>query len=523
MELKISDKKIPIEDQYNIIIGKFEDTFEDLKNKNSVFRNFNQFSSLSIRELLLFIIDNEEKYNEFEELFKLIDILENYQDKIFHNITLLNQTNDLISEIESDINYFELNKKKNELEHKLELSLLKSKSSKISAKTDLIDKLKKRISNNRNRLEYLKEDYLKYKNQVEQINIRIDNLKLSIKELNRQKKKSFKQINKITRDMESNQSGKKDKLAVKSGTLTNAEKIQKLRREAKESHYKINEIKTKIRESSNKLNEVMPRFSEIKEDYENLEEAITRDQEQINKIKLELQEELNNSKELESLDSKFEDFDSIKSPETLKNQLNELKNRLKYIKSSSPDLGKNENKNYANLKEKTKNLIDQIDKKKERYLFQFNEEEYSPSIEEYREFELFLRRIEQNLNYFLDEINLHTDFSLNLSKNEKDFILKSNFIRNKKENILFGDLTTPEKVFFVTMFYITLKLQIKKNTIIFSNLFINDDFNKRGSIFRTIRKSLPILKEKFGMYSFIFIISNLEIKKPIKDVKIIRI
>ena len=120
---------------------------------------------------------------------------------------------------------------------------------------------------------------------------------------------------------------------------------------------------------------------------------------------------------------------------------------------------------------------------------------------------------------------MKASFRLLLSKDNQKFIIQLNFIRNNKESIDFNELTTPEKIFFVIILYISFELQIDKHNIIFSNLIIPVEFNKAGSIFRTIRKIIPIFeKEKnFGKFNLIFIFSNLEMKKEVKNLKIIKI
>ncbi|GAG03919.1 unnamed protein product, partial [marine sediment metagenome] len=84
---------------------------------------------------------------------------------------------------------------------------------------------------------------------------------------------------------------------------------------------------------------------------------------------------------------------------------------------------------------------------------------------------------------------------------------------------------TPEKIFFCIVFYISIKIHINIENIIFSNLSIPSKYNKAGSILRTIRKILPVFEreEVLSKFNLIFIISNLEMKKEIKNLKIINI
>ena len=104
------------------------------------------------------------------------------------------------------------------------------------------------------------------------------------------------------------------------------------------------------------------------------------------------------------------------------------------------------------------------------------------------------------------------------------FYIRSHFTRNNKEQITFDELTTPEKIFFIIICYISIEIQLKNKNIVFSNLFIPSNYNKAGSIFRTIRKILPLFEsEDFAEFNLIFILSNLEMKKEIKNLKIITI
>jgi hypothetical protein len=73
--------------------------------------------------------------------------------------------------------------------------------------------------------------------------------------------------------------------------------------------------------------------------------------------------------------------------------------------------------------------------------------------------------------------------------------------------------------------YLSIKMLQKSKTILFSNIFIPESYNKRGSIFRTIRKLVQIFERNssFSDYTFVFIISNLELKKQMENIKIIKI
>jgi hypothetical protein len=133
--------------------------------------------------------------------------------------------------------------------------------------------------------------------------------------------------------------------------------------------------------------------------------------------------------------------------------------------------------------------------------------------------------LETLINKFLFQINLKTNFRILLSNDNKNFFIQIGFTRNNKEKISFEELTTPEKIFFIIVCNISIELQVKNHNIVFSNLFIPTIYNKAGSIFRTIRKMLPLFdtEEYLSKFNLIFILSNLEMKKEVKNVKIITI
>jgi hypothetical protein len=80
-------------------------------------------------------------------------------------------------------------------------------------------------------------------------------------------------------------------------------------------------------------------------------------------------------------------------------------------------------------------------------------------------------------------------------------------------------------VFLVISLYLSIEIILNSKNIIFSNLFIPNEYNKRGSLYRTIRKVLPLFEKDSDLKDFdlVFIISNLEMKKPIDNIKIIKI
>ena len=89
----------------------------------------------------------------------------------------------------------------------------------------------------------------------------------------------------------------------------------------------------------------------------------------------------------------------------------------------------------------------------------------------------------------------------------------------------FTELTTPEKVFFLIILCISIQINLNFENIVFSNLILPNEYNKRGSVYRTLRKIIPVFENENSLKSInlVFVISNLEMKKSIENLKIITI
>ncbi|MFW9969960.1 MAG: hypothetical protein ACFFDF_07145, partial [Candidatus Odinarchaeota archaeon] len=160
-----------------------------------------------------------------------------------------------------------------------------------------------------------------------------------------------------------------------------------------------------------------------------------------------------------------------------------------------------------------------------KLLININEKEISKCLNQFKELENSLSSIEHCMNIFLLEINLKSQIRIIVSEDQKKLFINLIFVRKEDTQITFEELTTPEKIFFIIVLYVSINLQIKKSNIIFSNISLSSQYNKAGSIYRTIRKILPIFERdaQFSDTNLIFIISKLEIKKQIKNLNIITI
>ena len=154
-----------------------------------------------------------------------------------------------------------------------------------------------------------------------------------------------------------------------------------------------------------------------------------------------------------------------------------------------------------------------------------NEKEVAKSFENFKNFEIMIHDLEILVNNFLKEIHIEITYQLVVSNDKVAFLIQTKFIRNYKENINFEGLTTPEKIYYIIAFFLSINILMKSENILFSNLFIPNIYNKGGSIYRTIRKILPIFEtnDKLTNFKLIFLMSNLELKKEIENLKVLKV
>ena len=460
-------------------------------------------------------------YSLCEKAPNMLILFNKYRNVIIKNIETVSQ---YTQTIELLILQFKLNlilKLKENLLNEIEIRRELQKSSDFTASSDLLNKLNESLVINKKKLEYLEEDYFKHRNQIDQFKITLDSLRLKVEKLTKQKKEYFSNINKITREMGGNSNNQEHKLEDNldfDENLTNSQRIRALQKRARETQNEINRINSRFSKTKLKYEEFRPLFETYEQDYQRIIEMIELDEKKISELESKLELKINISRNSMPLD-KIK-LQSIRTIQEIENDIKEADSEIKVISFQGID-PKNFNKCTNKIKEFDKFLSDngseiKIDK---------NVGELKGIFKAYQKFEINVDELESIINKFLVEVNLKASFRLLLSKDNQKFIIQLNFIRNNKESIDFNELTTPEKIFFVIILYISFELQIDKHNIIFSNLIIPVEFNKAGSIFRTIRKIIPIFeKEKnFGKFNLIFIFSNLEMKKEVKNLKIIKI
>jgi len=83
-------------------------------------------------------------------------------------------------------------------------------------------------------------------------------------------------------------------------------------------------------------------------------------------------------------------------------------------------------------------------------------------------------------------------------------------------------MTTPEKIFFIICFCITIEILKNKCNVLFSNLLIPKEYNKKGSINRTFTKIIPIFLESSDLKNktLTFAISGFKLTKDLEKIKI---
>ncbi|MHA1149306.1 MAG: hypothetical protein ACTSR8_13810 [Promethearchaeota archaeon] len=422
--------------------------------------------------------------------------------------------------------YKYIQKKEEQLEIERVIANFKQKSSDLSAKSNLLKKLEDALKENKKRLYYFEEDYFKIENQVNQIEKEIKKKKNKIKELNDTKKNAFNQINKITREMEGKNPKKEDLALIhQKSSISRYEQIKNLRNIAKECQLEVKKLTNLLNEKQAYLKNITPNYQKIKKDYEDLKLIIKNNSNRIKNLKdeIENQIELSNEKSIENLE--ISNLNFTRTSDEIAIEIKNLQYQKQYILKNPGLIGENSkffeyiNKSFEDLTENIKNLKNEIVKTNK-------EEEIIQSIEVFREIERIIEDLQIILNKFLRIINLKTSLNVVLNKESTEFQIDISIFRSKKkEPLSFDELTTPEKIFFVMVLFLSIHIYLDKNQIIFCNYLLPAKFNKRGSIYRTIKKILPQFREdkKLTNFNLIFIISNLEMKKPIENIKIINI
>jgi hypothetical protein len=520
----IGSKEVQIQDRFTMITGKFKKNLLT-KFKNEIFLEISQeLNTISMEKFIILLQEEIENFRDLLKATKILKFLNEYRKTLNNNINLSSQYNEIAKNLILILRCNALLKKKEDLSRELELSNLYKKASDIAASTDLLNKLYQSSALNKKKLKLFEEDYFQREKQIEQIKETMNEYDSKIKQLVNQKKQCFRKINRITLEMAGDTPESKNdiKIIESSNNLSNAEKIQSLQKKAKEIQFEINSIMFKKSQTQLKLKELTPAYETLKNDYQSLLNIINNDENRIKTLQSKLKTSLIYSEisEIQDIDLK-----TLRSRNEIENDIMKIDDELSKCIFPQDYFNPQKPTNLSLITRKLSEFEKKVKNDEFNLIINIKEKEISDSFEQFKNLERSLTDIEDLINKFLSEINIKSQFRIITSKDLTNFFVGLEFIRDNKENLKFEELTTPEKIFFILVFYISIKLFSKTEIIIFSNVSVLSKYNKAGSIYRTIRKILPVFKTDPSLvkYNLVFIISNLELKKDIKNLKIITI
>ncbi|MHA2282898.1 MAG: hypothetical protein ACXAC5_18810 [Promethearchaeota archaeon] len=527
LKFSIGSKEISIQERFTLIKGKFKrDQFENLKNQ-AFTKLLEEINLISLDKFINVYQGRSDKFGNIEKSLEMLKLFEKFNKIMEENIEIVIQYYEFIQSV---ILIFKLNilqKNKEQLLKELEITERFKQSSDIKAITNLLHKLNESMDSNKKKLAYLEEDYFQRKDQNDQFSKQVNDYTSRIQELTELKKSCFSQINKITREMSGNSIGQKEKsegIIEIDSNLTNAQKIKTLQRRAKEIQIEIRELNSKLGEVNLRYDEFNPIYQTYKQDYVNLVEIIKSDANKIEDLQFKLREEI---KEVETgtyQNHEKIDLNLIRSRQDIEEAINNINSELESISLPNNIIDSQNPEDLSLIIEKLNHINNTVNALEKDDRLSKEESEFKEIFESFQKLEMIISDLENLINIFSSKINLKLHFQVLLSDNNKMFYIRSSFTRNNKEQLNFDELTTPEKIFVIIVCYISIEIQLKHNNIVFSNLFIPSNYNKAGSIYRTIRKILPLFEsEDFAGFNLIFIFSNLKMKKEIKNLKILTI
>ena len=528
-EIKVGENKIFIEDRFTLIQGKF---------KLNQFHEYHSDDYLQIQENLdlipvekiINVISNESNsLSDLTNFTKILDLLSGYSKIVENNLEIYLKFSKNMEILYTLFKLIYFSAKKKLLSKELELSKIRKSSSDILAIADLMKSLTESINSNKVKLSYIKEDYFQRKNQIDKIKKDLTTCKTLIQEQSQIKKNCFDQINKITRQLEGSKTENEDNSFLRFGietNLTNSEKIRALQKKAKETQYESNQIRLRAKQSQAEFEELLPNYEIYRNDYEEILETINKEEKRLRQAQNDYGKELSKNEEIQF--GKTEELLSqpIRPYLEIEHEIRDVESELDNL-SFPPNLNKkNFLSNMPIMIEKFKEIDGTLRNNYEKININVNEEEIEEFFEQFHIFENLIKNIEDITNKFLKTIQLQVQFNLVTNQMNTAFLIKTDFTRKSKINVNFENLTTPEKIFFIISFFISFKVLLNSKNIIFSNLFILPVYNtKGGSIYRTIRKIIPLFKtdENLSDVSIILLMSNLELKKDIDNFKIIEV
>lgn len=527
-EIEIGDNKISIDDRYTLIQGKFK-LNQILEYNNIDYLKIQENLDLIPLENFIRVISNEPN-NSFNliDFTPVLEILSDYNRVVEKNLELYEKFKNNIEIMDSIFHLIFISARKKILHRELELSKIRKSSSELLADADLMKSLAESIKRNEVKLSYLKEDFFQRKNQIEDIQKSLSTYETLIQEQSQIKKDCFNQINKITRQMEGSKTNYSDDSFLRLGidiNLTNSEKIRALQKKAKNTLYEIRNIKQKSKQSRTEFEELSPNYEIFKNDYEEILETIKNDQKRLGQAQENYEKKLREGKEFQFGESKEFLSQPLRPMLEIEQEILKVESELDNLSIPNNLDKKNGPSNLSTLIEMFKEIDAILRDGDEKMKISVNENEIEEFFEHFHIFENFMKNIEKIMNNFLKEIHLRVQFNLVTNQMNTVFFVKTNFIRNFKIRANFTNLTTPEKIFFIISFFISVKILFNSKNIIFSNLFILPAYNKGGSIYRTIRKIIPLFEteENLSNVRITLLMSNLKLNKDIEKMKIIKL
>lgn len=515
-----------INDRFTLILGKIKKNDISSYENSAIRQCIIELDCIAIEDFINLFDKSKKGYKELEKIPNLPHYLATYSQKSKLNIDIIFQLNSISKNFKNlvKLNYF-LNKKE-ELFKELELSKIYEKQSTISAITELIDNLEENLKYNQKKLTYFEEDYLKRKNQIDSVKEDISGYRNQITKLNEEKKSYFSKINKITRNMEKiieEVPAKKD-LVENSETTPNSEKIKKLQADARETQFQINQLQAKIEEKKTEITKLEPQFKVFDKDHNNIISIIQNDKARIKELKEKIKNEIQENTSSFDVDTHEIEQMNVRTKKEVELEISQIEQELAQIEIPKDYYNPKNPQNFSKIHGKILDLTNKVKSKQKQMLISVNEKEISEAIQQFERIENLIYELEALINIFLQKINLKTRFLLTINNTKEKLFIEIIFTRNEKEQLKFENLTTPEKVFFVIILTISIEMLNKSKYIIFSNLFIPNNYNKRGSIERTIKKIIPLFTTEPHLLDIklIFIIANLDIKSNIKNLKLIK-
>ena len=510
-----------------MLYGKIKESDISVYVKSAFQTCIKQLNCIAIEDFINLFDTTIKKYTNLKKLLNLPHYLGEFSKKSKENSETIFQ---LYSASHNFKNLVQLNyliTQKKQLLKELEISKTYEKEIAISTITELINDLEENVRDNQKKLNYFEEDYIKRKNQIESIKNDISKYQNQITNLNQAKKSFFNEINKITRNMEKilEENPKKDKTSDKIESSLNSEKIRQLQNSARESQYQINQLRAKIDEKKTMIARLEPQFKIFEKDHNEIITAILNDEARIKELKEKLNYELQERATHLGIDNQEITEINIRSKKEIETKISQIEQRLTQVEIPKDYFNPQKPEDFSNIQSEISKLANKVKNKKKHMQIPNIETEISQVIYQYETFENLIEDMESLIGLFLSQINLKTKFLITIDNVEESLFLEILFTRNEKNRLKFENLTTPEKIFFVIIFYISIEILNNSRHIIFSNFFLPNNYNKRGSIERTIRKIIPLfnIETRLSDIKIVFVIANLDIRSDFKNIKLIKI